>query len=716
MAVIGTIRRQSGLLIIIIGVALAAFVLGDFLKPRNRSNNTVNIGEVLDEEINYSYFDAKYEENLELQKRNQQKETLSSEEIFRLRQQTFDQIVQNIVLQNEYKKLGLLVSQDELAEKIHGNNPHVYINQVYSTLTNVMGKPEGQYDPTTVIEFMSTIKDRPSNDPYKQWWDKLVLEIKDNHLQNKYKNLITKAYFMPDTFLVSDFNEKKTNAKIRLVGVKQTYLNDSLVKVTDVDLNKYYTDYKQNYKQEASRDLEYVVFDVKPSAQDRQNIREDVADIFEDFKTTENIVLFVNSESDKRYDSTFFKAGELPLQIDSVVFNSEPGTFVEPYIQDNAWHMAKLIETQERPDSMKASHILVAYKGALRAGENITRTKEEAQKIADSLLNVVKRNPATLENLAKQLSDDPSASENSGDLGWFADGQMVYSFNQAVLNNKIGQVTMAESQFGFHIIKVTDKLKAIPKVRVAVIDIEITPSQATFQDAYAVASEFQGSATTAEAFDTLATKFGLSKRSATVQKMSNRIAGIAYPRSIIQWSFIEGIDVGSVSHVFTMEDTYIVAIVTKVMEEGIPEMEEIKDKIEPLVLKDLKLKKLEENMKNALAESQDLNVLAQKFDSKVDTIENVNFNLRNLAGFGNEAAIIAKAFATEIGTLNGPIKGNNAVFFMILDEITPPNPAEDTKMYKTQLIRNFEAKVSNNSYINTLKEKAGIVDNRVLFY
>ncbi|MEZ5084498.1 MAG: peptidylprolyl isomerase [Bacteroidales bacterium] len=716
MAVIGTIRKQSGLLIVIIGVALAAFVLGDFLKPGN-SRNVANIAEVLNEDVNYSYFDAKYESNLELQKRNQNKENLTNDEVFRLKQQTYDQIVQSIVLQNEYDELGLKVLQEELAEKIHGNNPHAYINQVYSTLSNAMGKPEGSaYDPAVVIEFMNTIKDRPSSDPYKDWWDKLVIEIKDNHLQNKYKNLISKAYFMPDTFLVSDFNDKKTNATIRLVGLRQTELADSLVTVTEEDMRNYYNDYKQNYKKEASRDIEYVVFDVNPSAKDRQNIRDDVFSIFDDFKTAENIPLFVNSESDKRYDSTFFKEGELPIRIDSVVFNTEVGTYIEPYIQDNAWHMAKLMDTQMRPDSMKASHILIMYKGAFNAGENITRTKDAAKKMADSLLAVVKADRSTFENLASQLSDDPSVAENKGELGWFADGAMVYPFNQAVLTSEIGDITMAESQFGYHIINVTDKLDAVKKVRVAVIDIEITPSQETFQETYAKASEFQGNALTQEAFDTLATKAGLSKRSATVQAMSNRIAGIEYPRPIIQWSFIEGIDVGSVSHVFTMEDKYVVAIVTKVIEEGIPELEELSEQLKPLVLKDLKIEKLAEKMKAILSDTKDIAEIAAKLNAKVDTVTNLNYGMRNIAGFGNEPSLIAKAYSAVPGVVAGPVKGNSAAFVFVLDEITPPDAKEDNKMYERQMVMNFQSKVNNNSFLDALKDYADILDNRVMFY
>jgi len=257
MAVIGTIRKQSGLLIVIIRVALAAFVLGDFLKPSGGGRRTVNIAEVLGEEVNYSYFDAKYEKNLNLQKQNQKKENFTAEEIFRLRQQTYDQIIQSLVLQNEYDKLGLVVTADELFEQIQGDNPHAYILQYFKD-------PETQqYDPELVRNYISNLGQmEPSN---RQAWDDFVAAIEEDRYKTKYKNLISKAYFMPDTFLVADFNEKKTRAQVRLLGVRFNTIEDSLVTVTDEDLRKYYDKYKQNYKQEESRDLEYVLFEVKPS-------------------------------------------------------------------------------------------------------------------------------------------------------------------------------------------------------------------------------------------------------------------------------------------------------------------------------------------------------------------------------------------------------------------------------------------------------------------
>ncbi|MCB2221057.1 MAG: peptidylprolyl isomerase [Bacteroidetes bacterium] len=708
MAVIGTIRKQSGLLVIIVGLALAAFVLGDFLKPRS-GRQVIDIAEVYGEEIPISVFNERYEQNLEAQKRNQNKEVLTPEEQFQLKQQTYDQMVQEIIVNKEYDKLGLEVTADELFEQIQGDNPHPYILQYFKD------PQTQQYDPELVRNYIAQLGSMdPTN---RQQWDEFVKAIKEDRLRTKYKSLISKAYYMPDTFLVADFNDKKIQASVRLVGVRFSTVADSLVTVTDEDLKEYYDEYKQNYKQEVSRDIQYVIFNVTPSAKDRKNIRDDVFAIFEDFKTADNIPLFVNSESDKRYDSTWHKEGTLPIRIDSVVFSTEVGGMVKPYIENDQWHMARLVDVQFRPDSMKASHILLSYAGAFRAADTITRSSEQAKELADSLANVLMKSPTKMETLAESFSDDPSAAQNKGDLGWFADGSMVYPFNHAVLTHKVGDITVVESQFGYHVIKVTGKQDPVKKVRVAVIDISITPSQETFQTHYAQASEFQGNATDLESFDTLAANMNLSVRSATyLQPMANRIAGLDNPRQVIQWAYTDGIDVGSVSYVFTMEDKYVVAAVTKIREEGIPSLDEIRENLEPLVLTDLKGDKVVSEFNDVLSQSSNLSEIAQKMDSKVDSADNVTFNLRNIAGFGNESDLISKIFTVETGQLTGPVKGNNAAFVFIVDEFKYPDPSEDNKMYKRQLLMNFQAKVNNNSYLQVLEDKADIVDNRVKFF
>jgi peptidyl-prolyl cis-trans isomerase D len=710
MALIGTIRKRSGLLIIIVGVALAAFILGDFLSPKyGRGREKTNLAEVLGEDISYSQFDERFEKNHENQKNNQKKESLTAEEIFNLKQQTWDQLVQSIILEKEYEKLGIVISAEELFDQLQGEQPHAYILQYFKDPNTQ------QYDPELVRNYIKQLDQMDAAS--RSQWDAFVDAIKEDRFKTKYKNLISKAYIMPEQFVRMDFDEKKTNAKIRLVGYRYNMIDDSTVKVKDSDYEKYYNDYKQNYKQEASRDIDYVVFDVKPSASDRKAARDEVFRVFEAFKTADNIPLFVSGESDNNYDSTWKKPGVLSPRIDSVVFKSAAGTFIEPYIENDVWHMAKLVDVQMRPDSMKASHILIAYAGALRADEKVKRTRERAKVVADSLFNVVKSSPALIETLARLMSDDPSAEQNSGDLGWFADGSMVYPFNQAVLNSKVGDFAVVESGFGFHVIKVTGKLEPIKKVRVALVDITIDASQETNQDIYAKASEFQGKASNITSFDTLATRMGLNKLSATyLQAMGNRIAGIDYPRPIVQWTFIEGIGVGSVSQVFTMEDKYVVAVVTKVREKGIPKMEDIKDVLQPLVLKEMKGDIAIKKMKDAVGSSTNLFEIAQKLNSKVDTIPNVTFNTRNLGSYGNEANVVAKVFTLQPNVLAGPVKGSNAAFYVMVDEITKPGENEDRKAFEKQLVSNFRGKVTNNGFTKTLEEKANLVDNRVKFY
>ncbi|MCD4736089.1 MAG: peptidylprolyl isomerase [Bacteroidales bacterium] len=543
--------------------------------------------------------------------------------------------------------------------------------------------------------------------------------IKEDQLSTKYKNLIQKAYQIPDTLCYFDFINKRVSADIRLVGVRYQTIPDSLVNdVSEDELEELYNEKKHSYEQEPSRDLNYVIFEVEPSPDDRQKVNHDVYAIFEDFKVAENVPLFVNTTSDNSYDSTFFKEGELDATIDSVMFNSEAGSFYGPYMENDIWHIARLMDIQYRPDSMKASHILIAFTGALRAAENVTRTKEEAEQYADSILNIVKANPGRIEDLAKEVSNDPSSEQNSGDLGWFADGSMVYPFNQAVLEGKIGDVTMVETMFGYHIIKITDKKEPVKKVRVAMVDREISPSNQTYQDEYAEASRFSGMVKDIISFDTLAENLAVNVRQATyLAPMGYRIAGLDYPRPVIQWSHQDGIAVGSVSPVFTFEDKYVVAIITKAREKGFAAIEDIEPTLTPLLKKNKKGDYVIENINTAIEQSSDIKELATILESKVDTMPGLNFNSRALAGgYGMEPKFVAKVMELEEGQMFGPIRGDNSGFIVIIDKINYPAETENTYTYKQQLVNNFTSRINNNQYLTTLEKQANIEDNRVMFY
>ena len=252
-----------------------------------------------------------------------------------------------------------------------------------------------------------------------------------------------------------------------------TDVKDNDVTVTETDIKNFYDEHKQEFAaDDAVRQLDYVVFDINPSPEDFKKATEDINKIKLDFQKIDNkdVPNFVNSNSDIKYDSAFYAKGKItPVRLDSFLFNASKGEIFGPFIDNSNYYIAKLMDVQMRPDSMKAKHILISYQGAERADQNVKRSKKDAKRIADSILNVLKSTPMQFEAIARKMSNDPSAKEKGGDLGWFADGSMVYPFNKACLDNKVGSRVVAESIFGYHVIEITGKKDPVKKVVAAII-------------------------------------------------------------------------------------------------------------------------------------------------------------------------------------------------------------------------------------------------------
>jgi len=706
MAIIGKIRKRSGLIVIIIGIALAAFVLGDFLKPGSSGRQVNYIGEVAGENIPYADFAQKVDEQIENTKQRDKKDKLTADEVFNVRQQTWTQMVKDVVMGKQYENLGVAVSTDELYDLVQGKNPHQYILQYFQD-------PETkQYNPQLVINFLKQLdKVEPAQ---KNNWLMLEKAIKDDRLQTKYNNLIGKSYYVPKTFVQRDYVEKNRRYDARLVAAAYQSIDDKLVTLTEDDYKKYYDENKTQYDQEATRDLDYVLFELQPSEKDRKQIAEDVAKIYQEFTQTADVANYVNANSDVKYDSSWKKANTLSPRIDSAMFNSAIGTFIPPFIENNQYTMAKLLDVQLRPDSMMASHILIAYQGSAVNDPKITRTKEKAQRMADSLMNVLKTNMAQFPVIASTVSDDASNKAKGGDLGWFIDGTMVGPFNEACIKGNIGEVKLVETMFGYHLIQITGKKAPIKKIKVAILDRRIEPSGQTIQDIYAKASEFAGENTTFEAFGKATQAKSLNKRVADyVRSMDNSLPGLKGARNIIQWAFLEDTKKEAVSSVFEIEGAYVVATVRELRVKGIPPLEQLKKQIEPLVRRDKKAEKLIDNMKKA--GTTDIYALASKITSKVDTVSDIVFFSGNLPKFGPEPEVIGTISTMKLNGISAPIKGSNGVYVVALDSIKEAPETKDYTMFQRQLTFSFTNRVQGQAY-QTLEKMAKLVDNRVRFY
>ncbi len=706
MAAIGQIRKHSGLIIVIVGVALAAFVLGDFLKPSQRYQQNY-VGEVAGNEIPIQDFNDKVEEQLQIRKEQQQGEKLTPQETFQIRQGVWNQMVQDIIMGEEYKQVGLTVTPEELSDQILGEQPHRFVQQSFKN------PQTGRFDPEMVKNFLQNL-DQQSPDMKRRYLN-LEKMIKDDRLQTKFANLLTQGYYIPEPMAKFEYNIKNKTADIRFVAAKFTAVPDSAVTVTESDLREYYDNHKYNYKQDETRSIEYVVFNVEPTAEDRKEIAANVNDLYKEFEEVDDVGTFINSVSDTRYDSTFKKESELPARIAKDMFEKPVGTMVGPYVENEAYHIAKLMARQERPDSIKMSQILISYASA-PSGMNISdRTKEEAEALTDSLLNVLKKNPSKYEDIAVEFSDYPSAKQDKGDLGWVIDGTPGYgNFYNHGMEMKKGEVGEMESALGLHIIKVTDKTKPVEKVRVAMLTRNIVPSNETYQDVYMRASRFAGENRTMAQFDTAVTNQGLNSRSADrLNEMSNRIAGVSNARQIVRWVFSDNTKQGDVSQVFEDEDKYIVATLKQINQEGYASLDEVKEQIRPLVMNEKKGEVLVDRINGF--NTNDLYTIASKLNEKVDTT-NLNFTARNIPGFGREYEVIGEIFTLEPGKTSKPLQGNNGVFVVVVDKFNEADANANVASTQRQLEAAFASKVNSKAYYTALEDKTDIIDNRIFFY
>lgn len=702
MAAIGNIRKHYGLLVIIIGLALLAFVLGDLFKSTNKRQST-NVAIVNNEKITYQDYSNLVESNIENVKRNNNG-NLSSEDNYSIHNNTLEQMIRDIIMEKEYKKLGITVSSDELYDQFLGENPNQYVVRSFQD-------ENGNFNKEPIIKYLKNFENLSPE--AKTTWLNFEKAIKEDRLNTKYENLLKKGFYVPAKLAERYYSEKNDKTSAEVYAIRYSTIQDSTVVVDETDNKKFYDENKGKYYTDATRSIDYVIFEIKPSDEDIQDAKEYIEDLKEDFTSTTNTTNFVNANSDIPYDSTWKGRKDLPIILENIIFdeNNEKGFVYGPYEDNGYYNVVKIMDFADRSDSLMASHILISYKDALRS--NQTRTKDAAQALADSVLNVVKNNK-NIDELAASLSDDPSAKTNKGDLGWFTDGMMVNAFNEFVQNNKVGTVGMVETPFGFHIIKVTNRTEAKPKVRIAVIAHEISPSTNTYQTVFAEVNRFATENKTIEQFNSAIETQGLSKRTyPTLKSNTYHITGIDNPRQIVRWAFDNKTQVGDISTIFDLDNMYVIAALTKIVQEGTTPYEDIIERYTYQIKKEKKGKILAEKIK---VYGTDYQKMIDELNGEKTTVDNVTFEGRGFGNFGVEDKVIGSVTGMKEGNLSEPIVGGNGLYVV---KVTKHHPAAATTDYSNILKEKksrFNNAILNQSAYSALKDNTKIVDNSLLFY
>lgn len=701
MAAIGNIRKHYGLLVAFVGLALLAFVLGDLFKSTNSRQGT-NVASVGNEKITYQDYSNMVSMNLENAKASNAG-SITPEQNYSIHASTLEQMIRDIVMKREYKDLGLVVSSEELFDQFLGENPNQY---VVSSFTGADGKFNRELVETYIRDFQTLTPEMQAN------WLNFERAIKEDRLNTKYDNLLKKSFYLPTKLAERYYSDKNDKVSAEVYAIRYNTIADSTVVLSDADKKAFYEENKNKYQTDATRAIDYIVFEIKPSKADIDFSRNLVNDLKDDLASIENAASFVNANSDLPFDSAWKSRTDVPAEFENAIFSNGAGFVYGPYENDGYYNVAKVLDVENRSDSLMASHILVSYANALRSTE--TRTKDEAKSLADSLLNVIKKDNSKIETLAKDFSDDPSAQTNNGDLGWFTDGTMVYTFNEFVQDNEVGTVGMVETPFGYHIIKVTDRNEAAPKARIAVVANEITASTATYQNIFAEANRFVTENTTAEEFNAAIENQGLNKRTfPTMRTTTNYITGISNPRQIVRWAFDENTKVGDMSSIFDLDDMYVVAVLTKAVEEGDAPYQDIAERYEYVIKKEKKGAMLAEQAK---AYGTDYQKMIDNLKGEKTTVDNVTFEGRGFGNFGVEDKVIGTVIGMKEGEVSEPIIGGNGLYVVKVVKETPAATTTDYSNIQREQRSKFNNQILNNAVYSALKDMTKIEDNSILFY
>jgi len=707
MATLQTIRTKAGLLVaIVIGISLAAFILGDMLRSGNSlfQRDRMEIGEIDGESIQYPEFQKKVEELGEIYKMNTQQNQLNEENWVQVREQTWQNLVREQIMKNVYDNTGLAVSSEELFDMLQGTNLHPIVQQLFRNPNT------GQVDRGAVVRFLQNLETGVSAEQ-REYWLYLEGQIAKERIQSKYNTMVGKGLYFTRREAEKSLQENNKQINFDYIMLANSSVADSQVVVTEKDLKNYYDDHHNTYKQEQSRTIEYIAYQVKPSKQDFQEAEEWINDVVEDFSTTTDNVSFINSNSDTGFDDTWNKKENLTEDIATWVFESgaEINSVFGPYFEDESYKLAKLHASEMMPDSVEARHILLQV--------NNQQELASQQALADSLKTAIEKG-SDFGPLAMEFSKDRGSAMKGGELGWFGRGQMVKPFEEAAFNSKINEVVVVPSQFGIHIIQTTGRGDETRQVQIAYLVRKVVPSTKTYQDVYAQASKFAGSNTTKSEFDTAIEEQELNKKAATVKENDRQIAGLENARVLIRAAYDS--KVGDIiqdhqgSTIFDLGDNFVIATLVSATEEGIADFESVKQRVELAVLKEKKAEFLKNKVEKTMEGISSLDSLAAKLNTEVKNATNINFGSLSIPGAGMEPVLTGAACALEPGEMSGAVAGNNGVFVV---EVTSVNNNENQDVESEQMRRNMDITYRASSQAYTAhKEKAEITDKRSKFY
>ena len=702
MAVLGNLRKNSFVLIAVIGMALFAFVIAGVFDGSGFQSQEP-IGKVNGEELSISDF------------RNQMDILKKSYNFNDLQALTtaWDESVRIELLNQEINELGIGSSSDHLeyflSQSPSFNSDERFINDA------------GLFDVNKFSNFISELKEI-NPEAYFQWSNQ-ENQFNNQIKANTYFNLISSG--LNSTFFEGkkQYSTSNSNANISFVKIPYSSIPDSLVSVKNSEISKYIKDNPEDFEQESTRSIDYVIFDESPSKKDQNDLRlrlenllnqreeynqvSKLNEVVPGFLTTSDLELFLSENSDIPYDSIYRPKGFFSSDHAQMIFNLDNNQTYGPYTDGEFLKYSKMID-KKRNGNVRASHILVSYQGAQGASSEITRTKEDARKEASRILNLARNNSDSFSSYALEFSDGPSKS-NGGDLGFFQEGMMVKPFNDYVFSNRVGRIGLVETDFGFHVIKVVAKEDV---VLVGTIGLKNIPSDRTSDSIFNIASKFEIDLGKSIDINKTASDLDFEVKSLnSIGELDHDLPNMENQRRLVQWLFNEDSSIGDYKRFDLSQGGFVIVQINDKQDKGLM----------PARLASLTVTPILKNQKKAemiISENKKYTTLEDL--SASNNLEIINVSALNqitpvVSQAGFEPKLVGTAFGLEIGQTSNLIEGETGVYLVKLNSLNSVEEIDSYSAFENQLTSKLRTNLDFN-IVQSLKKSADVVDNRSDYY
>lgn len=696
MALLEKIRVRLGVVIsVVIALALLSFIIdpGTLQSVSASMSSKYDVGEINGKSVSYTDFQKEVEQFTAINEMLTGNSVHSEQQQEMIRNAVWQSMIDQYLFYGNAKAAGLNVGKAELLDLTTGDMVSPMISQIFSDET-------GNFSVENLRQFVLNAGNDPTGN-MKSLWDYLQNSVYTQQLYTKYMSLFTQSNVTNPLMLTRSIEENNNTTDVEFVMVPFGYAQDSTITVSDSEIKKYYKEHKHLYEQPASRDIEYVVYEVEPSEADIEEATSQADELHNEFINTDNVKNFLLRNSDRQYSEYWYRSGELNTvsrDINDFVFGAGNSTGVSPlYRKDNTFYAAKVMDSKMVPDSVYVRHILL---------------QGDDEALADSLMTVLKSGKNSFSNVAALYSADQNMNvPERGDIGWMTQTFMIPGM-ESVLTAKKGTLYTIDTQYGKHIVEVTKTTDPIRKKQVAIFEKEIIPSKATYNEFYSKANVLATKAAGKyENFKAAVQEEGLYAHPVNrMLESSSRLGTIDNTKEVTRWAFEA--KKGQASNIITVNNDYFFVVAVKdVHKEGYATLQEMAGTIRSILYNQKLAEKKTQEVAEKIKDLGSMQAIADALNTTVSTSDNVTF--ASLTSQGLDPKFIGAVSVAEPGVINGPLTGSIGVYvYKVTAHDTGSFFTEDDAKTRNEQMSQY----STQMLMPVMMKDGDVKDNRARFY